>query len=191
MSKKQKEDTVIKDIPFDSTGNFLYYYSKKKELESKMDLSSMENGVDSIEIRIWYGIAFSDSLNLVVLKENKFGWKADVFFLKYDYSKSRDSIISVSSKKQAKTPKSGWASFTKELFNLEILSLIDCSKIKEYGDCTDGYGITIEVATADKYRIYQYTCFRGHDKVWQTKNIENAMSLISNEFDFHWIEMPS
>ena len=189
--RSQKIDTAIKDIPVDSKGNFLYYYAKKKELESKIDLPSIEGGVDSIEIRIWYGIALSDSLNLVVLKKNKIGWTGNVFFLKYNFDKKRNFIVSVDKKRQEKTPISGWNSFSKDIFNLKIFSLVDCSKIEGYGDCSDGYATVFEVATVNNYRIYNYTCFREYPAIWQTKNIENIMTLISSEFDFRWIKMPS
>ena len=96
-----------------------------------------------------------------------------------------------SQKKQEKIPKSGWSAFSTMIFNLKILSLVDCSKIEGYGNCSDGDGITIEIATINRYRIYNYTCFTDDPEIWQAKNIQKIMSLISSEFDFQWIKIPS
>ena len=177
-------DTVKKDIPLDQKGNPMGFYKWKDIIEKKGDFQTIENGFDSLEIRIWYGHAFSDKLQLLVISKWKLGWNGELVELNCVYDKKHDSILSISRLSKKVLPKTGWKDFILKINKLKVQSLPNYSTINNYSVCSDGDGVTIEVATVNKYRIYNYPCFESNAQIWQAGNISKIMNLIENEFNF-------
>ncbi len=177
-------DTVTKDIPKRSDGTPFIIYVKLKELEKIGDFPSLEFGFDSLQIRIWYGASFSDSFQLITLKKMSADWKAELYFLKYNYDEKRDKLISLNKRVEAKLPKSGWGNFIKKIYDLKILTLPNAESLPGFAECFDGAGITIEVATIKEYRIYNYPCLGSFLKIWQCRNALEILELLENEFEF-------
>ncbi len=175
---------VAKDIPHDTKGNPMRFYQKKIEMEKMIGLEPLELGFDSIQIRMWYGIALRDKLQLLVLKKKDSKWFAQFYYLELNYDNNRDSLLSVTKKIETKKPISGWEYFIKKLFKMGILTFPDSQAIKDYGDCDDGDGITVETSTIKNYRIYNYPCFSNQDRIDQAKKMELIMELIEKEFSF-------
>jgi hypothetical protein len=189
--RKEKCDTVIKDIPVDSNGQPKMFFLLKRIIERKIDLPTLENGFDSLQIRIWYGQAFSDSLQLIVFKHSKARWSAQLYNMFYHYDKTRDSIVSIDKNVKAIIPQRAWKYFMMRINRLKITSLPDASQIPDYGECQDGYGVTIEVASVSKYKIYNYSCFREYYTIWQANKIEQLMELLEKQFRFKRLAIPS
>src|SRR5215212_3032051 len=62
-------DTVVKDIPLTYKGQLADYYYDKLKVEKKLQIdSSIHNGFDSLQIRLWYGYARTDSGQIVIIK---------------------------------------------------------------------------------------------------------------------------
>lgn len=74
-------DTLVKDIPLDKKGRPRSYYRNKGGVENKLGLQSLENGFDSLQIRIWYGYAFNDTSQLAIFKNSNGNWKGDFFYV--------------------------------------------------------------------------------------------------------------
>ena len=187
---KNKYDTIVKDIPMDPKGNAEGYYKWKNRIEVKMNLRTLEKGFDSLEIRVWYGQSFSDSVQLVIFKRDQLRWSCEFYDLAFRYEKRRDSIIGIGQKMEKKNPRSGWKDFISKLNKLKIVELPDASQLPNYALCQDGDGVTIEISTQRRYRIYNYSCFASNEGIWQAKNIEKFMELIEYEFNFKRIEAP-
>lgn len=100
------------------------------------------------------------------------------------YDKKHDSILSISRLSKKVLPKTGWKDFILKINKLKVQSLPNYSTINYYSVCSDGDGVTIEVATVNKYRIYNYPCFESNAQIWQAGNISKIMNLIENEFNF-------
>lgn len=183
-------DTIKKDIPVDKHGNPALYYKYKKRNDSLADLETLENGYDSLQIRIHYSNAFKNSEQVIVLRKNKSKWEGQLFDLVYNFSHNYDSLLSISKKQIDIEPKSGWDNFIKELYDLNILSLRDESEIKDYESYTDGYSTIVEIASQKQYRIYCYESFNSQpESIWQAKNVELIMKLLETEFNYKRIEL--
>ncbi len=177
-------NAISRDIPLDKRGKPKSIYNKKNEIESKVGLKTMETGFDTMQIRIWYGVALSDSLQLLVLEDDKVKWTGRFYQIKYQYSNSRDSIVSCSKSIHLITPKSGWTYAKQKLLSLGILTLPDSGEIPDYSICNDGSGVTIEVATKNKYRIYNYPCINAQKGIWQADSISKIIQVLEEEFEF-------
>ena len=178
-------DTVVKDIPLNKKGRPSSYYQNKSNVENKLGLKSLENGFDSLQIRLWYGYAFKDSSQLVVLRNSNGKWTSELFTLVYHLNENGDALKSISKEIITRDPKSGWGNFIDKVLKLQITTLPDMNKIKDYPDFADGDDIIIEAAAKKYYRIYSYKePNQVQFKIKEAKNIERILELIENEFDF-------
>jgi hypothetical protein len=185
-NKYPTADTLKKDIPLDKKGRPRSYYRNKGGVENKLGLNTLENGFDSLQIRIWYGYAFNDSSQLVILKKTNGSWKGDFFTLKYNLNNRRDSIESISKQVMSKEPRSGWQSFINKLLALHVLTLPDYQTIPDYYQGADGDAVIVEIASERLYRIYSYQAPGVHkDKHNEARNIEDILTLIEDEFGFY------
>ena len=71
----------------------------------------LENGFDSLGIRMWYSPAYVDSIKLISIKNINSKWVAHVSDYKIYYNKNRNLIDSLSGVTRKKDPKSGWQYF--------------------------------------------------------------------------------
>jgi len=186
-------DSIGKDIPFDAKGRLSYEYQITSRLASRMHLDSLELGYDSLQIRVWYGYAFKDSGQAVVLKNRDNKWIADLLVFSYLRNDSNTNVIdSVITKVIQRKPKSGWDYFLKKLFELQIMTLPDMDNIKGHDALiADGDAFAVEISTVGNYRFYSYTepfLFMG--KLSEAKNMEKILLLIESEFDFKRLREP-
>lgn len=179
-------DTVIKDIPLNKNGQPPYYYYFKSHVEQKLGLNTLEDGIDSLQIRIWYGYAFKDSGQLVVLNNQGGQWSAGFYNFAYHYDDQRAKLERIAKTVVYREPWSGWDNFSRRLFELRITTLPDMTLIENYPVIADGDGIVIEVATKNKYRIYSYhePAIGEKERVEEAKNVNAIIKLIKNEFAF-------
>lgn len=177
------KDTVIKDIPPDKLEQS--YQQIKSNIERKLNLGKLEEGFDGLQIRLWYGYAFKDKEQLIILKERNSSWSAELHTITFQFSDKYDSVLSITKETIDKNPKSGWKNFMAQLIGLDILTLPDYQKIPNYNLSTDPDGITIEIATAGSYRIYTYpepSYYKKH--FLEAEKIVKIMDLIEDEFSF-------
>ena len=173
-------------------GTFLYEKPKQDPIDSQMQkralrylkLESLEKGFDSIQIRIWYGCPRDSGDLLVVLKNNKKKWEAEICKIGCPPSFEHwgDSIVRIIFKD---SPKSGWTKFINQLFDLSILTLPDEKQLKNlhYSVPMDGCGVEVEIAIKNVYREYGYGNPDDYeDKFLEAKNILSILHLINEEF---------
>jgi hypothetical protein len=181
-------DTVKKDIPMEPTRHHgpmvpVGYYKYKINIEKKMGFATLENGFDSLYIRLWYGYSNSvDTLQLVTIQYSGGKWKARLYLLPIKVDRHTDTTIAVKQIVGDVVPRAGWQSFSSRLLAHHIMTLPDMRNIPKYPDLTGGgSSVTIEVATQRMYRIYSYTDPRlatGHP---QARDIEAILKLIREQ----------
>lgn len=178
LNKSDKQE-VIKIIPKNKYGGSYFPYELVKKTTKRAGLNFLDNGYDSVFIRLWYVYRFS--LQVVDLKKNQGVWKAESHNMQLDLI--NDTIQPVNIKSNPAFPKSGWESFTSKLFSLNILNLPDDSEIKDYhlNNATDASFITVEIATINKYKIYSYTEPYVHLEFLEARSMENIIKLIDEE----------
>lgn len=192
IRKLNATDSLIRNIPQDLNNYFFKLY--KQNLEKKLGLYSIENGFDSIQIRIWYQYSLSINRQLVVLKCQNSKWTGEfydykVFDLSYHNNTTNlngyESVDSIHFNVVEKNPIWGWDDFINKLFKLEVLSIKDYSLIEGYELGTDGNGVFIEIATKNFYKIYTYpTPIVYKRKITEAGLIEEILSLIQTNFSF-------
>jgi hypothetical protein len=174
----------MRDIPYHSDGTERGSYSTKQRFIKKIGGDNLENGFDSMQIRIWTYYKDIDSLNLYVIKNTSGNWSATVYEAHYNYSfeRNEESIILKDSEGVSKTPKSGWKDFLQSLFELEIARLPDATKVRGTEGITDGNTFFIEVATNNSYRFYEYPDpFLVQDSIPETNKMKLILNLIEDE----------
>ena len=154
-------------------------------MERHLGLNTLENGFDSIQIRIWYGYAFIDTSQLVILKNNKKEWVAELVTFKYHTDNRIDSVNAIDKTSVKSQPKSGWSNFINKLFSLKITELPDFSKVKNYQDMMDGDDVIVEISTVNSYRIFSYKEPRHFkERIPEAKSMEMILELVEDEFGF-------
>lgn len=171
-----------REIFIDKFGKYdIAYQLIKKDVE-RARLRVLDNGFDSIAIRLWY-IYFEPRTQIVELRKDKGKWVAQFFTIKRHISDDTgDTLVDVIRDIIIPNPKSGWDTFTKKLFELNITTLPNSSDIFNYDPPMDGDFIVVEIATREKYRIYNYLSPGYNSKIKEAKNIEDIMKLIEDEF---------
>jgi hypothetical protein len=178
-------DTFRYDFVVNDEGKFdsvIYNYIRRDE--GYLEISRMDKGYDSLQIRIHYGCALGGE-RLVILSHQGGRWTAEIVETKMYFREGGRAPDSVAKKILSREPKSGWVNLIDKLFELKILSLEDNQQIHGFGYAhpTDGCGVGIEIATKKIYRFYNYDNPDHYSEAyWQARNILSILELINKEF---------
>jgi hypothetical protein len=130
---------------------------------------------------------------VIALILNKKKWEAKVYDIVtyedgYNEGPAADDISVRYSYKSAPAehqPRSGWQSFIRKLFDLDILTLPDIRKIKNFKETypgTDGGGMMVEIAAKKLYRGYVYFSPEYYaTKYIEAKKIVSIINLLEEE----------
>jgi len=156
----------------------------KNTIEKFIPLESLEKGFDKEEIRIWFANS-SNKEQLVILRNIRDKWTAELYSLTYNYDSITNKLISISKIVYPKIPKSGWKSFISQLFALDISYLPDMEKIDNYQIGYDGKTITIEFANKTDYRFSSYWEPKAYQlTIPEAKKVVLISELLEKELDF-------
>lgn len=170
---EKSDRSVVKDIPLDDKGEN-FFYSLFKKASTELNLADIDNGFDSLMLRIWYPERVQQYMVEIANTNGK--WNAKL----YVYEEENDGITNL--QVRILKPKSGWAHFSQELFGLGITTLPDMENISNYpGIGADGNGYHVEVATLDKYRFYSHSDIIDLD-IEEAQKMVKIMNLLNNEF---------
>jgi hypothetical protein len=178
LSFAQDKSNFIKDIPHYKSGIPSIYYSSVRKTEKIIKLDTIENGFDSLQIRIWYHYPkFEPAKKILILKNKNKIWTASL----YDYDK--DSIIILNCK--------DLNGFMNNLFSCQLMTLPDMNAIKGLEDhWKDGDSYTVEISDKKHYRLYNYHVPEEFQhKFRQAKDMVRILKLIKKEFNIplaHW-----
>jgi hypothetical protein len=144
--------------------------------------SVLEHGYDSIAIRLWY-IYADPTTQVVELRKDDSGWTAEFFTIKREQENNgKDTIVTVVRKVVVQNPVSGWESFTKKIFALNITNLPNADDIPSYDMPMGGHYVSIEVSTKTYYRLRWYPAPKANINIKEARALEDIMKLIEVEF---------
>jgi hypothetical protein len=186
-----KSKTFKQEIPTykngRSKGDTEYLFKALRQDALELGLDFIENGFDSLQLRIWLGHSMAIKRNVVILKQVNRQWFGQLVTYSYGHDdKNGQEFISRKDIEQV-NPKCGWTDFIKALMNLQIPTLPNGQDINGYNSCggNDGIDYFFEIATPEKYRFYYYCNPEENiNQFWQVKNVVEFSHLLEKEFDF-------
>ncbi|HRH51369.1 MAG TPA: hypothetical protein PLP23_21630 [Panacibacter sp.] len=181
----KKEIPIYKDGRSKGDTEYLFKAVRQEALELGLDF--IENGFDSLQVRIWLGHSMAVKRNVVVLKQVNGQWFGQIITYSYEHN-NKDGKQFISDKEiKEVSPKSGWTNFIKALMDLQMLTLPNGQNINGYNSCggEDGIDYFFETASPEQYRFYYY-CNPNENvnQFWQVKNVVEFSNLLEKEFDF-------
>jgi hypothetical protein len=177
-------DSVVKDLPFNKKGAINSRYYLKDEYQKLRGFHTLENGFDSLKIRICYGYALSDKEQVVEIAYEDREWSAELFTITKKYYNDTDSAIYKTEITSNDEPKSGWAKFISKIFDLGIQILPNSETIPGYKLPFDASGVSVEIATKHNYRLYFYDAPALNNHITEAIKMEEIMELIEEELGF-------
>lgn len=144
-------DTITREIPLDRKGRPDLSYLLDKQKANQLALDPIENGYDSLQIRVWFDYSLAIEKHLVVIKRTGGMWDCQLYTMKSDWNDNNDSEVILSKSVLRIQPRMGWDMFVKRLFDLNITTLPNGP-----AGGLDGASYDIEVATKRQYRYYSY-----------------------------------
>ena len=182
-AERLDSNNVVKEVP----EWYANSDSKRKEEQAlfrQLKLDSLENGFDSLQIRIWIDCGYNVS-DLILIERSKNGWNAVFysFIAQYDESYNLE-IKNVNAEKRL--PKSGWEIFLENLLRTNLIELPDYSRFyPKYNYPTDAYRVLVEIATITKFRLYEYPELGLNLSIANgPAKLHEALVLIEKEFDY-------
>jgi len=184
-------DTIVKDLPKLKPVEQSAAYSSSDLKNKRAGFSSMENGADSIKIRVWYLYQVGHTEHVVEIENINKKWVFSQYILTFKYDQIHDSVIFVGKTVQHKNPNSGNERFIQKLFELEILTLPSSESISDYSgaNAIDAGRVDVEIASENKFRFYSYDDPFRHYSNRNAKKMEDIMTLIEKEFNFKRVEI--
>ncbi len=179
-SEVQKQN-FKKDIPITKKGKFIYAYSLTKEYIQKAGLRILENGFDSICIRLWYIYSFGPSWQVTEMRKSSEGWVGEFILLTEKMNKN-DSSRYIQKTSFFKKPISGWDIFIMQILSKNITFLPSDLSIPGYQINADGHMVVVEIATKEYYRIFDYSDLKFNLNIKEARNMADIMILIEKEF---------
>lgn len=179
LSFSQNISTFHKEVPRYNTGKPSSYYTSIRQYEKKLNLDTIENGFDSLQIRIWYHYPkFRTPKNIFIMKRENNKWTTLL------YSYDNDTLKALSSKTDMN-------SVVKQILENDILTLPNMADIKGLHDnWVDGESYTVEVSDKKHYRLYNYHMPEEFKKSYkEAKTMVIILELIQKEFNIplaHW-----
>ncbi|HEX6168744.1 MAG TPA: hypothetical protein VFZ33_03555 [Chitinophagaceae bacterium] len=187
---KFPDDGVERDVP----GIFKDYvlYKERHKVYSALKIGSIENGYDSLQIRI-DGNEYKELSNgwsrLLVFYNNG-NWNADAYYIRFA---GEDGFILIIDSLQYQkyslgVPRSGWLGFIDTLKQLGLFTLPDYHDVPGYAKShtsTHATFYNVEIATEKSYRIFSYLGPATRTKQFkEAEKFMKIMSFIKNEFIF-------
>ncbi len=182
ISETIQPNNIRKEIPLRKQSES--FRNLKNTIEKYIPLESLEKGFDKEEIRIWFANS-SNKEQLVILRNVRDKWTAELYSLIYNYDSITNKLISISKIVYPKMPKSGWKSFIRQLFALDISYLPDMEEFDNYQIGYDGKTVAIEIANETSYRSYSYWEANAYqNSIPEAKKVVLISELLEKELDF-------
>jgi hypothetical protein len=186
--EKYRNDTVIRDIP-----EFYHILWKTSKIHDKLrkllKLNSLENGFDSLQIRILIDCGQLEPSSLLLFEKAGSEWRA-VFYsftMKVIYTEDGKGIdLEIQDLiTENKSPKSGWINFSSQLVNTGMINLLDCFNFPDYNMPTDARSIFVEIGRRGRYRLFHYAELEMNLKIKEgPAKLDDALKLIEKEFNY-------
>ena len=188
-TSQRSEIKFVKEIPKDNKGREMLFQSVRFS-EKLMNLNQIENGFDSMEIRLWFYYERKDTGQLIVIKNENKKWNCIYYNFIDIYSDSTTSLTSIKADKIELHPKDSWQFVVDSLFSYNILTLPHFTKVPGYANLTpnDANYVSIELATKTYYRLYGYPAPASVLDKKEGVEMERIINFIKKEFSITLIE---
>lgn len=187
--------TFIKDIPpsYTQVRNKKYktlYLLLIGEDVKQLNLVNLENGFDSLCLRIWLGHSMSSKQHVVSVQGKAGKWTGQLITILRTHYGENDKKPGDTKQIKDVIPKSGWEKFIKTILSYQITTLPDESNLKDYNGCGgDGLPFYFEISTKQKYRFYTYCNIEDNiGNFVEARNVDNIARLLETEFDFVFVK---
>ena len=180
---KHIETEIKKEIPTWSDGEVDLFYKLTKQKREQLKLRDLEEGFDSLQIRVWIDYSLIDFRELYTFEYQNNKWEGVYYFMRTDWNSSNLTETITETKRKIINPKSGWKDFSNKLIELEITTLPNMGDIEGLVDgWTDGTTYNVEIGTKNNYRFYSYHLPDKFTEFWQAQNMVEILKLIEEEF---------
>ncbi len=176
----------IKEIPLYTNGQPVISYDLTKGFSQKLNPSTIENGTDSLRIRIWYDFSLIGNKKMIDIVCTTATCSAKLYqwvgYMTFDSSKK---IIVEDIKTSQLIPKTNWNNILNNIKQLKILELPTMDSIPDLRDSwADGHNVSFEIGTKDKYRFYCYhMAEKFADRFWQAANVDKFLDILEVELN--------
>lgn len=183
-SNCQSKKTV--EIPLNKKGNFVLGYNLTKKYNKILGLPPLEEGYDSLQLRIWCTYGNLKKTHLILISNNDGKWNGTLYRLLINRKADSDTSYFLEKEEKRKvTPKSGWEQLTNNMNELKITVLPSYEYLPGYGIGVDGEFYMIEIATRNKYRFYDYFDPQNEAKDFkEAAALEKFLKILEYEFSF-------
>ncbi|MBY0537630.1 MAG: hypothetical protein K2P88_17370 [Chitinophagaceae bacterium] len=163
-------------------------YREVRKVEKLIGLKSIQDGFDSLQIRIWIGYSSSEA-QLVMLSRQDGVYSARLYHLRFFINEVIHDYDSVKSLVTNIKPKSQWDSVIAKLISFDICSLPDSDEIENYPIIADGRGVIIETSTKKNYRFVRYLdpAIGVKYNIKEAEKVVNILNLLQSEFTIKYL----
>jgi hypothetical protein len=177
ITTASRKHRVTKDIQL-YKGKPVYGYNQIHRASEIYKLDDLNEGYDSLEIRIWFDYS-APITHLFVIKRTSGKWSCQLYTIKDSANYSFYGAVMLPHTVQDITPRNGWP------FIYSKLSLFNITSLPGSRPCADGVLYYVEVADKTKYRFYEYWSpefvkKKSHD----VEDMENILILLEEECGF-------
>ena len=150
-----------------------------------LGLDNLENGYNSLQIRIWFTYR-SDSEQVLIIKRNNAQWSGSCCFASYALTLRGDSISRYTIHFFKPILRSDWSGIVDTLLKYNIMTLPDQEEVSGLDTINSqskgGSGsVIIEIAERHKYKIYFYgASVDFKEKSRETADIRHIAEFLSN-----------
>ncbi len=170
-----------KDIPEvynDSSASWQYV----RRETSRVGLPSIENGSESLEIRVWEHLEWGGRMVFVIRYKDSIWTAEDYIYRILPNGRDDNDSIAVDIIRLGK-PKTGWDVFMNKQIDKGLLVLKDKSTIQGYFIHNEFSYTAVEIAAKNYYRYYSLPSARElTSKIKEDKAMLEILDLINNEF---------
>lgn len=174
----------VRDVPIIKNGKLKGQEDPAHEYINReafaLQLDSLENGYDSLQLRIWLGHSMAVTKHVVIIKNRNKKWNGQlVSYRRQKENEQPEKKVTIIH------PGSGWDIFIEKLYKLNIMTLASETDVSGYnGRGLDGISYEFETATPKMYRFYSYSNPQDNTSLAQAGDVLQIASLLEKEFDF-------
>ena len=180
----------IKDIPgIKKNGNSQVLDAARASRDS-LGLDNLEQGYDSLELRIWLSYKGKDTFQVLTIKENNHQWFGYFCQASYVLNPDGDSLSHYTQIVFQPKPRADWGEIVDSLVKLQIMTLPDMLKVMSINDLPfeGGNSVLIEVADAHQYRIYAYELpSRYKDSVKNAADVDKILNFLRERLGIKYL----
>ncbi|MDP4251942.1 MAG: hypothetical protein Q8918_17720 [Bacteroidota bacterium] len=151
-------------------------------------IDTLENGFDSMQIRIWFGYVRTDTIQILALKNSNHVWSSKYYEVLRHINRRRDSLLYYSFWEKALPERLDLGAIVDSLVKMNILTLPDCRKVPNYDFPFDGgSSVVFEIATPNIYRLYYYQNPGTFNNSKEAVDVNQILNLLAMNFNIKYL----